>query len=109
MTTDLGLIMHTTESDTHILSSKGTCNRLSKTRLADARRAVKAKNRRLHVTLELQYGKILDNSFLYLIKSVVVLIQNLLCMLQIKIVLRDLSPRQIEHELNIVVLDAVIR
>ena len=109
MASDLGLIMHTTESDTHIFSSESPCYRFSETGLTDSRRAIEAKDRRLHVSLELKHCQILDDSFLHLFKTVVILIQHCLRILQVKIVIGYLSPRKIKHELDVIVLYAVVR
>ena len=101
--------MHTAEGYTHILSSERTCDRLSKTGLTYSRRAVEAKDRRFHVTLELKNRQILYDSFLDGLETEVVLIQHLLRILQVEIVIRNLTPWEVQHELDIVVLDAVVR
>ena len=38
-----------------------------------------------------------------------ILIKNLLGMLQIEVILSNLAPWKIQHELDIVILDAVVR
>ena len=101
--------MNSTEGNADILSAEGPCNRFSKTGLADSRRAIQAEDRRLHVTLELEHGQILYDSLLHLIKAVMILIKNLLGILQVEIVICDLSPWEIQHELDVVVLYAVVR
>ena len=109
MTADLRLIMNSAKCNTHILASESPCHRLSKAGLTHSRRAVKTEDRRLHVTLEFQHRKILDNSFLDLLQAIVVFIKHLLSMLEVKVVIRNDAPWQIEHELDVVVLYAVIR
>ena len=101
--------MYATQCNTHILAAQCPCHRLAKTRLADSRRAVKAEDRRLHVALELEYRKILDYPFLYLFESVMILVKHFPGILEVHVIVRDLSPRKIEHELYIVVLYAVVR
>ena len=109
MSADLRLIVHTTKGDTNVLASKSACNRLSKAGLADTRRAIETEDRRLHVTLELQHSKILDDSLLDLLKTIVILIKNLLSILEIEVINRHVTPREIEHELDIIILYAVVR
>ena len=108
VTADLRLIMHTAESDTYIFTSQSTCYGLSQTGLADSRRAIQTQDRRLHIAFEFQHSQILDNSFLYLVQPVVVFIQHPLRMLQVEIILGHFTPRKIQHELNVIILYAVI-
>ena len=63
----------------------------------------------LHVPFEFQYCKILDNPFLDSLQAVVVFVQYLLGVLEIQIVLGRLVPGQIQYELNVLVLDIVVR
>ena len=87
MSTDLRLIMNSTQSNSYIFSSKSPCNRLSETCLTHTRRAVKTKDRRLHVALEFENRKILNDSLLDLFKTIMILIKDLLSILQIKIII----------------------
>ena len=101
--------MHTAEGDTHIFASESTRDRLSEAGLTYARRAIEAENRRFHISLELEHCEILDDSVLYRIETEMVLVKHLLCVLQVKIVIRDLAPWQVEHEVDVIVLYAVVR
>ena len=109
MASDFSLIAHTAQCYTHVLSAYGLGNGLSETGLADSRRAVETENRRLHVPPEFQHREVLDNPLLHLLQSVMVLVKYLHGMLQIQIVLGEVIPRKVQHELQIVVLDAVVR
>ena len=101
--------MHTAKSNAHVLTSESLCHRLAEAGLTHARRAVEADYRRLHVPFELQHGKVLDDPLLYLIQAIVVPVKNLLGILEVEIVHRHLPPWQIEHELDVIILDAVVR
>ena len=109
MSSDLRLIVNTTKSHAYVFTSKSPCDRLSKTGLTYARRAIETQNRRLHVTLKLKNCKILDDSFLNLIETIMILVKNLLSILQVKVIIRNLSPRKVQHELDIVILNAIVR
>ena len=87
MSTDLRLIMNSTQGNAHILTSECASNRLSEACLTHTRRAVKTKDRRLHVALEFENRKILDDSLLDLFKTIMILIKDLLSILQIKIII----------------------
>ena len=109
MATELRLVVHAAEGYPDIFPAESLGDRLSEAGLADSRRAVEAEDRRLHVALQLEDGKVLDDPFLHCVKAVVVAVENLLRMLEVKVVLRHLAPRQVKHELYVVVLDAVVR
>ena len=109
MASDFSLIAHTAQCYTHVLSAYGLGNGLSEAGLADSRRAVETENRRLHVTPEFQHREVFDNPLLHLLQSVMVLVKHLHGMFQVQIVLGQVIPRKVQHELQIVVLDAVVR
>ena len=109
MSANLGFIVNAAERDTHIFASESSSDRLSKAGLTHARRAVEADDRRLHITLELEHSKILDNPLLHLVKTVMILIKNLLRILEVKVIDRHLAPRKVKHELYIIILYAVVR
>ena len=106
---DLRLVVHAAEGDAHVLATEGPGDRPAEAGLSHAGRAVQAQDRGLHVPLELEDGEVLDDTVLHLVQAVVVLVQDLLGMLQVQVVLRIFTPRQVQHELDIVVLDAVVR
>ena len=50
-----------------------------------------------------------SDAVLHLVQSEVVLVQHLLGVLEVQVVVRHFPPGQVQHELDVVVLDAVIR
>ena len=106
---DLRLVVHAAEGDAHVLAPEGPRHAFAEAGLAHARRAVQAQDRGLHVPLQLEDGEVLDDALLHLVQPVVVLVQHLLGVLEVQVVLGHLAPREVQHELDIVVLDAVVR
>ena len=108
MSAYLALVMESAERHAYILALHGCCNRLSERCLAHSRRSVEADDGRLEVASELQYSHIFEYAFLHLLHSVMVAVEYALCTLQVEIVLGILAPRQIDHCLQIVELNAVV-
>ena len=106
---DLRLVVHAAEGDADVLAPEGPCHALSEAGLAHAGRAVQAQDRGLHVPLQLEDGEVLHDAVLHLVQAVVVLVQHLLGVLEVQVVFRHLAPREVQHELDVVVLDAVVR
>ena len=77
--------------------------------LADTRRAVETEDRRLHVAFQLEDRKVFDDPVLDSIQTVMVCIQDFLGVFQVKIVLGHLTPWEVQHEFDVVVLDTVVR
>ena len=101
--------MQTAEGNTHILAPEGPRDGLAERSLANSGRTVETENRGLHIALELKHGKVLYYTFLDLLKPEMILVEDLLGVLEIQIVLRHLTPWQIQHELDEIVLYAVVR
>ena len=104
VTSDFGLVVHTAQRDSHIFSVKRFGHRLTQAGLTDSRRAVQAEDRGFHISLKLEHCQVFYDSLLYRIQTIVVAIQNLLCVLQVQIVLTHIVPRKVQHKLQIVIL-----
>ena len=87
MAADLGLVVHTSKGDAHVLASQGFGDGLSKGGLAYSRRAVEAKDRAPHIALELEDCKVLYDPLLDFFKAVVVVVKDLLGVLEVQVVL----------------------
>ena len=105
---DLRLIVHAAEGNPDVFAPEGPGDGLAEARLADPGRAVQAEDRGLHVALQLEDGQVFDDAVLDRVQPEMVLVQDLLRVLQVQVVLRLLAPGQVEHELDVVVLDAVV-
>ena len=101
--------MHTAQCDTDVFPAYCLGDGLSEAGLSYSRRAVEAENRGFHVAPEFQDGKVLDDSLLDFFQSVMVLVQNLLGVLEVKVILGHVVPWKVQHEFHVVVLDAVVR
>ena len=106
---DLGFIVKAAKGYPLIFAAQGLCYGLAQGCLADSRRAVEADDGGLHVALELQHRQILDDPFLDCLQTEVVLVQDFLGVLKIQIVLGHLFPGQVQYELDVLVLDVVVR
>jgi hypothetical protein len=84
---DLGLVMHSAERDTDVLTSEGTRHGLAEAGLAHSRRAVEAEDGRLHVPFQLKDSQVLYDPVLDCLKSIMVGVQHFLGMLKVKVVL----------------------
>lgn len=78
MTADFRFIMHAAESETRELAAGCAGDRFAKRRLADTRRADEAENRGLHLRDTALNRQVLKDTFLHLLETVVILVENLL-------------------------------
>ena len=108
VTTNLSLIVHATQGDTHILAVQRTGNALSQRCLAHSRRTVEADNRTLQVAAQLQHGHVFENALLNLLHAVVVLVQDALGFLEVEVVLRVFAPGEGDKRLEISQLDIIV-
>src|SRR5258707_13441832 len=90
--TNLGLIAHSTERESHKLTVSGACDRFSQTCLSDSWRADKTEYRAFRVLNQLAHGKILKNPFFDFFHSKVVFVENLLGLDEILNLLGFLLP-----------------
>ena len=96
MTTDLSLVMHPTEGDTHILTAKALCYATPEGGLTYPWRAIEAEDGGLHVALELQYRQVLEDTLLDAVEAIVLTVKDLLRPLEVEVILTEDTPRQLE-------------
>ena len=82
---------------------------LTKGSLAHAGRAPEAEDRGAHVSFQFQDGQVFDDAVLDRFQAEVVVVQHLLCMMEVQVVLGHFSPGEVQHELDVAQLDAVVR
>ncbi len=92
----LGLIVQAAQTHAHVLAPEGLRHALAQAGLAHAGRAVQANDRGLHVTLQLQHGKVLDKALLHLLQAEVVAVEDLLGVLQVELIGAVFAPRQFQ-------------
>ena len=100
--------MESAKRHAYILALHCSSNRFAERCLAHSRRSVEADNWRLEVASELQHSHVFEYALLHLFHSVVVAVEYALCTLQVEVVLGVFTPRQIDHCLQIVELNAVV-
>ncbi len=109
VTANLGLVVHAAQGYPYIFAPERASDALAKGGFTYSGRAPQAQDGRLHVALELEDRKVFDDTVFHLVQTKVVLVQHLLRMLQVQVVVRQLSPGQVQHELDVRILDAVVR
>src|SRR5262249_5743347 len=83
---DLGLVAHSAETDPHKLAAERVGNRLAKTGLADTRRSEETKNRAVSLRIKFAHSEVFDQPLLNFLQVVVIAIENLLRLIEIKVV-----------------------
>ena len=101
MAAQLGLIVHAAEAHALELTAQRPGDRLAERRLADARRADEAQDRRLRLRVHLQDAEVFEDPLLDFLQTEVVLVQNLARVGDLEVVFGELVPRQFEHQLEI--------
>ena len=102
MSSNLRLVVQTSERHSDILALHGCCYALAKAGLAHSRRTIEADDGRFQVTPKLQYGQIFKYALLGFLHAVMVAVEDFLRSLQLKVVLCVFTPRQLNHLLKIV-------
>ena len=100
--------MYATQGHTDILPLQSSRYRAPQRGLTHTRRTIQTDDRRLHISFQLQYGKVLQYTLFYLLQAVMVFIQRLLCISQVQIIRCINAPRQTHHSLQVVQLHTVI-
>lgn len=108
MTSYLGLVMQTAESDAHIFSAESRCHRAPERGLPDTRRSVQAQDGGFCILTELQHSHLLDDSFLHFLKSEMVAVKNLLHGVESEVGIVTVIPRKTQILVKIGVLNCVI-
>ena len=89
----LCLIPHTAKTDSHIFLVQCRRHALCDRSLTGSRRSYQTDNRTLSLAAQYPYCQILQHTFLHLLQSVVIGIQDLFCLFQIRTVFGCLIPR----------------
>ena len=108
MSAYLTLVVHAAQTDAHVVAVECSCDALAQTCLAHAWRAVEADDWALEVILELQHSQVLQDTLLHLLHAVVVLVQAVLCALEVQRVLGTIVPWKAQDGLQIVELHVVV-
>ena len=106
---DFGFVVQAAERDALVFAAQSPCDALAEAGFTHARRAVEAEYGRFHVALELEHGEVFYDTVFHRVQPVVVFVQNFLGVLQVQVVLAHLFPGKGEHEVQIIVLHAVVR
>ena len=109
MSANLALVVQATQRNTAKLTAQGSGYALTERGLTHSRRAIEAEDWRLQIALELDYSQVLKNTVLNLLKAEVVGIELLACAVEVKVVLGNLVPRKVEHQVEIGHLYRVLR
>mmetsp|Transcript_33916 Transcript_33916/g.97624 ORF Transcript_33916/g.97624 Transcript_33916/m.97624 type:complete len:298 (-) Transcript_33916:866-1759(-) len=106
---DLGLVGNATEGQAVELAAQGAGDGPPQGRLADARRAVEAEDRPLHVASHLLHGQELEQPRLHLVQAFVVLIKHGLGRSKVDTILGACGPWQRGHQLQVRMCRCVLR
>ena len=109
VTADFRLVPHAAERDAHELAVHGAGDTLAERGLAHAGRAEEAEDRAVDVLFELAHRQELEDPFLDLGQTVVVLVEVALRLHQIKGVGGRLQPGQVEDPVDVVARHRVFR
>ena len=101
MASDFSLISNATQRCSYKFSAKRPGNRAGQGCFTNTWRTHKTHNRRILPGGKLSYSQILQNTLLYLLQSIVVLIQNLCGLFNILIILSGFIPWHIQQGLNV--------
>src|SRR5438034_1018145 len=101
MTADLCFIAHAAETDPHKFAAQRIGNRLAKAGFAHTRRPEKTEDRAVPLRIKFAHSQIFDQPFLYLFQIVMVAIEDLLGLIEIKVVLAQFVPWKIGNDLDV--------
>ena len=102
------LVVHTAERDAYVVALECAGYALAEAGLTYSWRTVETEYGGFHVGFELEDCEMLEDSLLDLLHAVVVMVENLLGSLEIKIVSCEFSPRKLQHGLQVVELHVVV-
>ena len=109
MAADFGLVTHAAQRYARKFALNRLGNAACQTRLAHARRTNQTKNRATCALRQRTHGKIFQNALLNLLQSIMVCIQRILRLFQIKIILGELAPGQRQQRLDIAADNSSLR
>src|SRR5438093_4286301 len=101
MTTDLRFIAHTAETDPHKFAAQRIGNRLAKAGFAHTWRPEETEDRAVPLRIKFAHSQIFDQPFLYFFQIVMVAIEDLLGLFEIKVVFAQLIPWKIGNDLDV--------
>ena len=101
MTADFSFITHTTQRNTGKFTLNSLGNAARQACFAYARRSYQTQNRSACAFGQRTHCQILQNTLLNLLQAVVVIIENSLRLIQVKIILSEFAPRQCQQRINI--------
>ena len=99
---NFGFVAHAPQAHADVLAPHGRRNAAPKRGFAHARRPVKAQNRRFQVLLQLEHGNVFEDALLHLFKAEMVGIEDFLGLFEVKFILGELAPGQVQQEFNVV-------
>ena len=105
---NLAFVMHSAQAHAYILALQRLGNAFAQTGLTHSRRTVQTDDGALLVATELKDSQMFQNAFLHLLHSIMVLVEDFLCRLQLQMVNGAIVPRQLQHGLQIVQLHVVV-
>src|ERR1700757_4250097 len=101
MTANLRLIAHSAETDPHKFAAQRVGDRLAQTGFAYASRPETTEDRAVSLRTEFSYGQIFDQPLFNFFQIVVIAIEDLLCLIEVEIVLAQFVPWQIGNDLDV--------
>ena len=104
----LSLIVQAAQRDAGILTVQGIGNRFAQRGLAHARRTIQTQDGGLEVTPQFQHRQVLQDAVFDFLQAVMVVIEFLLHLFEVKVVLGISVPRQIEHVVEVGILHRVV-
>src|SRR5439155_12632755 len=103
MTADFRFVAHSAETDPDKFAAERIGDRLAEAGLADAGRSEKTEDRAVPLRIEFAHGQIFDQPLFNFFQVVMVGIEELLRLIEIKIVLASFIPRKIGANLEVTV------
>src|SRR5882724_9585691 len=101
MTADLCFIAHTAETDPHKFAAQRIGNRLAKAGFAHTRRPEKTEDRAVSLWIKFAHSQIFDQPFLNFFQIVMIAIEDLLGLIEIKVVFAQFVPWKIGNDLDV--------
>ena len=108
MTSDLSFISHTTKTDPYIFLIQCICYGFRYGSLTGSGRSHQTKNRCFSFTGQRSHCQIFQDSFFHLLQSIMIAVENFLCLIHINGILRYLIPWQFEQSLDIATLHSAL-
>ncbi len=99
---NFGLVAHAAQADAHHLAPHGPRHRGGDRRLADAGRPVEVDDGALHVLAgQLAHGHVLDNALLHVFQTIMIFVEHLTDVGDVKVVLSLVVPGQLGQPLQV--------